>query len=120
MKEKIAIVETLIDNAEDYARTTYELYKLRAVKKTSSIIAVIISSIILFLFLILFLIVISIGISVYLGEIFGTMHLGFMAVAGFYALIFILLLLARKSLLISNFTNMMINSFLKDEDDASN
>lgn len=120
MKEKIAIVETLIDNAEGYAKTVIELYKLKTIKKTSSLIALIISSIILFLFVILLLIILSIGVSVYLGELFGRMHLGFMAVTGFYAVIVIGLLIARKSLLINNFTNMMINSFLKEEDDASN
>ena len=120
MKEKVAIVETLIDNAEDYAKTVFELYKLKTIKKASSAIAQIISSTILLIFLVLFLIVLSIGTSVYLGEIFGKMHLGFMAVAGFYAFIIIILMLGRKSLLIKNVQNMMINSFLKEEDHASN
>lgn len=120
MKEKIAIVEKLVDNVEEYAKTVGELYKLKTVKKASSVIGVMISSIILFLFLILFLIIISIGASVYLGEILGRMHLGFMIIAGFYAIILIILILARKSLLINNFTNMMINSLLKEKDDASN
>lgn len=120
MKEKITVIETLIDHVEDYVKTTLELYKLRAIKKTSAIISSIITAIFFFLVVILLLVILSIGVSIYLGEILGRMHYGFMIVAGFYAIVFIILLIIRKPVLKGNFTNMMINSFFNEEDNASN
>ncbi|MBF6608313.1 MAG: hypothetical protein ITG00_06210 [Flavobacterium sp.] len=120
MKEKIAIVETLIERAEDYAKTSYELYKLKAIEKGSSIVSLLIASVVFYVVFLLFMIILSIGFSLYLGKIFGEVHYGFMAVAGFYLLVMIILIVFRKQLLLDVFANLLINSIFKEEDHASN
>lgn len=120
MKEKITVINTLIDHVEDYAKTTYELYKLKGIKKISTVVSTIITSVLFFLITILLLITLSIGFSLYLGEVLGKSHYGFMAVAGIYALILVILLVVRKSFIEATFSNMMIKTFFKDKDDANN
>ncbi len=120
MKEKIAIVETLIERAEQYAKTTYELYKLKAIDKGSSLISALVASIIFYVIFLLFMIILSVGVSLYLGKLFGETHYGFMAVAGFYALLMIILVVFRKQLLLDTFAKLIINSIFKEKDDAGN
>ncbi|HEU0136677.1 MAG TPA: hypothetical protein VFQ50_05255 [Flavobacterium sp.] len=120
MKEKIAIVETLIDKAEDYAKTTYALYRLKAIDKGAAAASSATAGILIAFILLFFLIFISAGLALYLGEVFGKPHYGFMAVAGIYFLLGLILIIFRKQLLIDVFTNMLINNFFKEKDDASN
>ena len=120
MKEKIAIVETLIDKAEEYAKTTYALYRLKAVDKAATAASSATAAIIIVFLLLFFLIFLSLGLALYLGEVLGETHYGFMAVAGIYFLLGLLLIIFRKQLLVDVFTNMLINNFFKEKDHAGN
>jgi hypothetical protein len=120
MKEKIAIVETLIDKAEDYAKTTYALFRLKAIDKGATAASAATAGILIVFVLLFFLIFLSVGFALYLGDVFGEAHQGFLAVAGIYFLIGLLLIIFRKKFLVDVFTNMLINNFFKEKDDAGN
>ena len=84
-------IETLLEGAVEYGKTTVELTKLKAVDRISDIAASLLS--VLFAWAALFLLILfaSLGLAFWLGGIFGKMYFGFLAVAGIYALLALLI-----------------------------
>jgi hypothetical protein len=91
IEEEANILESLLENAEEYSKTSLELLKLKALEKTSDIVSSLIPHLAVSFFAVLFLIMISIGTAIWLGEILGNSYYGFFCVAGFYGLIGIIL-----------------------------
>mgnify|MGYP001793761953 CR=1 FL=1 len=120
MKNKAILIEMLIDKAEQYGKTNIELYKLKAIDKSTDVFASLASRIVVFIILALFFFLFTIGLSLYLGDILGKSYYGFFAVSGFYFLIAILLLTFRKPFLEVTFNNYIISEIFKEKTDAGN
>ena len=83
-------VEQLITRAEDYAKTSFELSKLKILDNSGHVVSsfvAIAASAIIFL---LGLLIVSIGLAFYTGELLGKVYYGFLAVGGGYFVIAIL------------------------------
>lgn len=120
MHEKIEIAEELFEKAKLLGRTKLELYKLKAIDKASDIFATIATGALMIVVLIFLLAMLSTAVALYLGEVLGKIHYGFFAVAGIYAVIAILVIAFKKTLLTDFFTNFIINTIFKDKRDAGN
>ena len=83
-KEIETIIDPLIEKAEDFGKTSLELFKLRAIDKSSDIVSTLIPVMVVMVFAIIFLLFVNLGIAFWLGEIWGSVYLGFFAVAAFY------------------------------------
>lgn len=118
MKEKITMVQDLIEKAEIYAKTTIDLYKLRAVDKGADLFAGIVSALLMVVFVILLLIVFSIALGFYAGELLGKTHYGFFAVTGLYILIIAGIMLSKKALK-ATFGNLFVRQIFKKKDHAN-
>jgi len=86
MEENTKILESLIESATEYGKTSIELVKLKALDKTTDIVSSLIPFSVVIILLITFLLFLNIGIALWLGEILGKPFYGFFAVAGFYIL----------------------------------
>lgn len=86
MEDK-SIFEPLFERAQAYGKTSYELYKLKAVEKASGIASTFISRAIAFFIFSLFIFMASIGVALWLGVILGKSYYGFLCVAGFYGIV---------------------------------
>jgi phosphoglycerol transferase MdoB-like AlkP superfamily enzyme len=84
IKEKETILDPLIEKAEDFGKTSLELFKLRAIDKSSDIVSTLIPVAVVLVFTSIFLLFINLGIAFWLGGIWGSIYLGFFAVAAFY------------------------------------
>lgn len=87
MEENSNLLESLLEKAADYGKTTIELVKLKALDKSSDIVSTVIPrsvSIALFASFMLFL---NLGLSLWLGEILGKIYYGFFVVASFYGIV---------------------------------
>lgn len=80
-------IESLLESAADYGKTSYDLVKLKTIYKTSDVISSLIPHAIVFLILMSFLLFLSLGLASYLGDIFGNDLYGFLVVAAFYGII---------------------------------
>ena len=80
-------IESLLESATDYGKTSYELVKLKTIDKTSDVVSSLIPHSIVFLFLMSFLLFLNLGVAFYLGKIFGNIFYGFFLVAAFYGII---------------------------------
>lgn len=87
MDNQANFLDPLIDKARVYVRTSMELYKLKAIDKTSEISSTIISRLLTFLILALFVIMASFGVAYWLGDVLGRVYYGFLCVGGFYLIL---------------------------------
>lgn len=86
MEDQTNLIETLIEKAIDYGKTSLDVAKLKAVHKTAEVVSTLLPhSIVLIIFssCMLFL---SLGLAFWLGEILGKIYFGFFIVGAFYAL----------------------------------
>lgn len=79
-----SLIESLFEKAEAYAKTTYDLSKLKVLETTTQVAATLVSRLSVIIMFSLFTIVLSIGIALLLGESLGKIYYGFFIVAAFY------------------------------------
>lgn len=87
MADKINFMELLFKIVQGYAKTSYELLKLKVLHKVTKIISLLISSIVVVIFLSMFIILLNIGVALWLGDLLGKSYYGFFCVAGLYGII---------------------------------
>jgi len=86
MEDPIHFIEPLVERAEAYGRTSYELLKLKTVDRTASLASTLASRGLAILVLSMFTVVANIGIALWLGELLGKIYLGFFCVSAFYGI----------------------------------
>lgn len=87
MEDKTSFIEPLFESTEEYAKISYKLLRLKALDKTTALIASLVSRSTSFIFVSVFFVCANIGIALWLGDLLGKSYYGFFCVAGFYALI---------------------------------
>ncbi len=105
-------IEELTESLKHFITINYEVTKLEAVERSSSIGSSAISGLVVGFVMIFFLFFISLGIGFYLSEQLGNSYAGFAITAGFYFLIGLILLLTRKSLIENPLRNKIIKKAL--------
>ena len=119
MKDKVILVEMLLEKLEQYGKTNFELYKLHAIDKSTDVFASITTRAVLFGLIALFFFLLTIGLSLYLGDLLGKTYYGFFAMAGIYSVFIVLFLIVKKPLE-EIFNNYLINQIFKEKENASN
>lgn len=84
MKTSEDFVELLFEKIKAYGKITYELTKLKLLKKTTKILPSLLARLIFVLIIFMFALILSIGISILIGESLGRLYYGFFIVAAFY------------------------------------
>ena len=79
------LIESLLENATDYGKTSYELAKLKAVDKTADVVSSLLPHCLVLVIIALSVFLVSIGLAYWLGEILGKIYYGFFVIAAFYA-----------------------------------
>jgi hypothetical protein len=92
METKTNLIEPLLERAEQYGKTNFELLKLKTLDKTADISSGLISRLFLAIVLLLCIITLNIAGALWLGSMLGKNYYGFLVVASFYGLIAIILL----------------------------
>jgi len=77
-------MESLFERVEDFGKTSFELYKLKTISKTTEVVSTFVSRGSVVIVLSMFLIFVSIGLALWIGDLFGKPYLGFFCVAAFY------------------------------------
>ena len=84
MGNTINSMESLFERVEDFGKTSFELYKLKTISKTTEVVSTFVSRGSVVIVLSMFLIFVSIGLALWLGDLLGKPYLGFFCVAAFY------------------------------------
>lgn len=116
LEEEKHDIEQIVDSAKEYIETRSEISKLKAIDKGSKMAGSMASGIILLIIAFGILVFISISIAFALSEWIGRAYAGFLIVAGFYVLLFILLAIFKKSWIENPVSTAVIRSFFKDHE----
>jgi hypothetical protein len=110
MENNEKLFESLLDKATEYTKTSIELFKLKAIDKTSDIVSSLIPHYIVFFLIASFMLLLSIGLAFWLGEILDNVSYGFYVVAAFYGILGIIIHFMHKCLkkLICNYIIKML------------
>ena len=91
METPVSLMESLFERVEVYAKTTYELSKLKLLQTTINVVNIMVPRLSVIIMILLFTLVLNIGIALFLGELLGKSYYGFFVVAGFYLVAAIIL-----------------------------
>jgi hypothetical protein len=112
MEQKKLLIEPLFDTAEQFGKTTFELYKLKALDALAAIAAHSLSRMAAILAFILFVFSANIGVALWLGELLGKLYFGFFCIAGFYAVVALILYFVLHNKIKSNINDSIVNQIL--------
>jgi len=91
MATKENFIEPLLERAEQFSKTSFELFKLKSIEKTADVTSTLTSRLLSVIVFSLFTLTLNIAIALWLGDLLGKNYYGFLAVAVFYGLIGIIL-----------------------------
>jgi hypothetical protein len=91
MEDNVKMIETLLERATEYGKTSIDLVKLRALDKASDVVSSFVPNAITFAMILTFLLFFNLGLAFWLGGILGKTFYGFITVAAFYAIIALVL-----------------------------
>jgi hypothetical protein len=86
MDDKTKLLESLLERATEYGKTSYELIRLKTLEKTSDVVSSIIPHSVVIVLIVSFMLFINLGLAFWLGEILGNPFFGFFIVAAFYGM----------------------------------
>jgi len=109
-------METLFERAQDYSKTSLELFKLSAIDKSADVFSSLAVRFAIFMVGTLFTLVINTGIAIWLGELLGKPYYGFFVVAIFYALVMTLLFVFRNAWIKTPVSNSIITQMTKQNE----
>lgn len=112
MDNQNSSIESLWDRARNYIETRFELIKLKSIDKVGSIAGGLISMLVLLVVFFMFILLLNIGLALWVGKCLGESYYGFLALAGFYAIIGIIFYLGRNSWIKGPVNNMLIKKLL--------
>jgi hypothetical protein len=113
MEDNAKLIESLLERATEYGKTTYELVKLKALDKTSEVVSSFIPHSVVFVLIAVFMLFSNLGLAFWLGEILGKTFYGFLVVAAFYGLIGIVIHFFMHKWLKKRVFNYIIKRMLK-------
>ncbi len=113
MEDKSPSLEALYEKTEQYAKTSVELYKLKALGKLADVVSSIISNMAVITCVSISFLIFNIGLAIYIGELLGKTYYGFFIVSGFYALITLLVYIFRHQWIKTPVSNTIIEKSLK-------
>ncbi|WP_291133074.1 hypothetical protein [Flavobacterium sp. UBA7682] len=113
MENKATTLENLFENVEQYGKTSLELYKHKAIYEIASLTSTLSVRFILTMVVALVSLFFSIGIALWLGDVLDKNYYGFFIVGLGYLLLWVIILVFRKTWIRTPISNMVIKSMLQ-------
>lgn len=115
MTDKPTPLAMLVERAEEYSKSTIELFKLRTIDKSADVVSSIVSRIVIIMMVSLSVLIINIGLALWIGSALGELYYGFFIVGSFYAFVALLFHLFHHQWLKYPISNSLIKQMLKDK-----
>jgi len=113
MEDRTNNMETLLERAKEYGKSSYDLAKLKALDKTSDIISTFMANSVVLVIISSFMLFLNFGLAFWLGEILGKIYYGFFVIAAIYAISGILIQFFMHDWIKKSFNNNFIKQMLK-------
>lgn len=108
----------ILNHTGDYLDTFYKLNLVKATKKASTIASGIVNSLLIFSTVFCIILFASVAAAWWLGDVLESPALGFLSVAGFYLLLFLLLIAMRKTVISPFIRNSLIKKIYEEKDNV--
>lgn len=112
METETTFFKPLLDSAEAYAKTSFELLKLKTIDKSVRVVSDFASHCVVFFFITMFVFCINIALALWIGELLGKVYFGFLGLAIFYAILAAILHFFMHNRLKAYFSNTIISQIL--------
>jgi hypothetical protein len=86
MEDNAKLIESLLEKAAEYGKTSFELVKLKVIDKITDLVSSLVPHSVVFALIMVFVLFFNLGLSFWLGEVIGKTCYGFFIVAGFYGI----------------------------------
>ncbi len=86
MEDNTDLLETLLERASEYGKTSFELVRLKTLEKATDIVSSLVPQSVVIILIASFILFLNLGIALWLGDILGKLFWGFFVVAAFYIL----------------------------------
>ncbi len=103
------------EHLEQYVTAQLKLLKLTLVEKSTNIIAALLSSLLIYLLLFFATLFISVAGAIVINEYTNSTYLGYLAVAGLYFFVCLVLSLTRKAFLKKELRNSLIKKIYEND-----
>ncbi|MFN3755133.1 hypothetical protein [Flavobacterium sp.] len=113
MENKATTLENLFEKVEQYGKTSFELYKHKAIYEIAALTSTLSVRFILSIVVALVSLFFSIGIALWLGDVLQKNYYGFFIVGFGYVLLWVIILIFRKTWIRTPISNMVIKSMLQ-------
>lgn len=119
MEKTFEKAEELASSVKEYLDVRLDAVKMNVAEKTSAVIANVLAGIAVALVFFLFMVMVSVALAYILGDWMGKTWAGFLAVAGLYMLLGMIVWMARVKLIRLPIMNALIKQMFKyDEEDS--
>ena len=115
MEDKNVSLDSLLERAEEYGKTSLELIKLKTIEKSSDLVSSFIPLFLVGFVVFGFFIFLNLGIALWLGYFLGEAYEGFFLVAAFYGLVGIIVYAFMRKWLKSMVGNFFIKQLLNND-----
>lgn len=113
MEDNAKLIESLLERATEYGKTSFELAKLKTLDKATDIVSTLIPHSIVLILIATFMLFINLGLSIWLGEILGNIFYGFLVIAAFYGITGMIIHFFFHKWLKKLVSNYIIQQFIK-------
>jgi hypothetical protein len=86
MEENTKLLESLLERATEYGKTSFELFKLKTIDKTADVVSSMVPHYVVLVLIATFMLFLNLGVALWLGDVLGKTFYGFLLVAAFYIL----------------------------------
>jgi len=108
-------MEALFEKIESYAKTNFDLFKLKTINKSADVLSTIVTKIAVVIIVLLIVFFFSVGLAFWIGECLEKISYGFFIVAGFYALVALIVYYKRNNFIKAPVNNTIIVQMLKEK-----
>ena len=113
MEENINSIESLIERATDYGKTSIELAKLKGLDQMSHVTSSLLSNGLVLVIVSLFALFLNFGLALWIGHMLGEIYYGFFVVAGFWGMLAIVVYFFMRKWIKRTVGNSLIKQVLK-------
>lgn len=104
---------TIFDQAEQYIKTSMELYTLRVTGKVAKIVSTLVTQLVIGVLAMIVLFMLSMFLAFWIGDMLGRAYLGFLIIGGVIGAVTWILFLMRDKLIRKPVMNDIISEILK-------
>ncbi|MCD6018309.1 MAG: hypothetical protein K0S53_1430 [Bacteroidetes bacterium] len=115
MEEKATLIGSLFEKTEDYAKSSIDLLKLKALDKSTSAITSFASIFVILISTLFIIMMISVGAAIWISKLMDNSYSGFFIVALFYAVLSVVLYVFRDEIIKTPISNRIITHIRKEK-----